>query len=410
MTSGKLIIAGGALAAHEDEVFERFILRSGGVDRRFAILPAATAEPARAIARARAALARRGVASDRVVALELSEVEPGWERGAWAPRNLDALRAADGLWISGGDQNAIMRLLLGPDGAESPLLALIRERLGAGMAIGGTSAGAAVMSDPMIGGGTSFGALSLPKADGPGASEIDRALWTCPGLGFYPFAMVDQHFDARARLGRLVRAVLDEPRGRRLGVGVSEDSAIDADASGGDFQVLGSAGAFVVDVAEALEEAPSAVGGEAASGDGEPSAASARAAIRGVRLHYLLPGDRWDAAARRPRFEGKRALAELRPAFALPDPVASGPLSPYGDLARFVGRLLFDNDEAALRRDGAGRPYVRGYLIEELDGRPLAWELRFAKAPGGQGAWLAPDERVAFADAIVDFVPVSINL
>lgn len=396
-----LIIAGGALAAHEDEVFARFILRSGGADKRFAILPAATAEPERAVARARAALARLGVEPGRVAALEVSEAKPGWERGAWAPRNLDALGSADGLWISGGDQNAIMRLLFGPDGAASPLLSLIRERLALGMAIGGTSAGAAVMSDPMIGGGTSFGALSLPKADGPGATEIERALWTCPGLGFYPYAVVDQHFDARARLGRLVRAVLDDPRGRKLGVGVAEDSALDADALTGGFEVIGAAGAYVVDASEATET-PTPSGREA------PGAG--RAAIRGVRLHYLLPGDRWDAATRRPRFGGKQALAELRPAFALPDPIASGPLSPYGDLARFVGRLLFDNDEAALKRDEAGRPYIRGYLIEELDGRPLAWELRFAKAPGGQGAWLAQDERVAFADAIVDFIPVGINL
>lgn len=401
MQTGSLIIAGGALAAHEDEVFARFILRSGGADKRFAILPAATAEPERAVARARAALSRLGVAPERVAALEVSEAIPGWKRGAWSPHNLDALGAANGLWISGGDQNAIMRLLFGPDGAESPLLTQMRERLALGMPIGGTSAGAAVMSDPMIGGGTSFGALSLPKAEGPGETEIDRALWTCPGLGFYPYAVVDQHFDARARLGRLVRAVLDDPRGRKLGVGVAEDSALDADASNGGFEVIGAAGAYVVDASEA-SETPTPGGREAP--------AAGRAAIRGVRLHYLLPGDRWDVATRRPRFEGKEALAELRPAFALPDPIASGPLSPYGDLARFVGRLLFDNDEAALRRDEAGRPYVRGYLIEELDGRPLAWELRFAKALGGQGAWLAQDERVAFADAIVDFMPVGINL
>lgn len=403
MPAGFLIIAGGALAAHEDEVFARFILRSGGAAKRFAILPAATAEPERAVARARAALARLGVETERVAALEVSEAKPGWERGAWAPHTLEALRSADGLWISGGDQNAVMRLLLGPDGSESPLLSLMRERLALGTAIGGTSAGAAVMSDPMIGGGTSFGALSLPKAEGPGATEIDRALWTCPGLGFYPFAIVDQHFDARARLGRLIRAVLDDPRGRRLGVGVAEDSALDADAADGGFEVIGAAGAYVVDAAEAYEETR-------ADARGEPPAAAGRAAIRGVRLHYLLPGDRWDAATRRPRFEGKKALAGLRPAFALPDPIASGPLSPYGDLARFVGRLLFDNDEAALRRDEAGRPYVKGYLIEELDGRPLAWELRFAKAHGGQGAWLAEDERVAFADAIVDLLPIHINL
>ncbi|HAE20735.1 MAG TPA: cyanophycinase [Spirochaetaceae bacterium] len=396
MHTGSLVIAGGALEAHESAIFSRFVSAAGGPLKRFAILPAATAEPLRSIARARKQLLLAGVQEGAIQVLELSETEPSWKNGAYEPSVIEKALAADGVWIPGGDQNAITRLLLRPEGGDSPLLSALRTRLNAGAAIGGTSAGAAVMSDPMIGGGTSFGALSLPRADGPGHSEIDRALWTATGLGFYAQGIIDQHFDARARLGRLIRAVLDDPYGRKLGFGVSEDSAMLCDAATGSFEVLGAAGVYVVDSQAALE--------------GPAPNAAQRAPIRELALHYLLPGDRWDAVARKPLFLDKSPLSELPPAYALPAPCASGPLSPYGELAAFCGRLLFDNDEALLKRDARGRPYVQGYLIEELDGQAQGWELRFARQEGLSSAWLAADGRVAFQHARIDLIPLSIKI
>ncbi len=411
MHTGSLVIAGGALEAHESAIFSRFVSAAGGPDKRFAILPAATAEPERSIARARKQLVLAGAREDAIRTLEVSEAKPGWKNGAYNREVIDTAMAADGIWMPGGDQNAITRLLLRPDGGDSPLLTALRSRLGLGAALGGTSAGAAVMSDPMIGGGTSFGALSLPRANEPGYSEIDRALWTAKGLGFYAQGIIDQHFDARARLGRLIRAVLDDPQGRKLGFGVSEDSAMLCDAATGSFEVLGSGGVYIVDSQEATEAAEAKPAANAATGSTSPATDRAmRAPIRGLALHCLLPGDRWDASARQPVFIGKSPLSELPPAFALPAPCASGPLSPYGDLASFCGRLLFDNDETLLKRDARGRPYVQGYLIEELDGQSQGWELRFAKQAGLSSAWLAADGRVAFQRAYIDLIPLAIKI
>jgi cyanophycinase len=406
MHTGSLVIAGGALEAHESAIIARFVGAAGGPGGRFAILPAATAEPERGIARVRRQLLLAGAREDAIEALAVSEAKPGWENGAYEREVLEAARAADGIWMTGGDQNAITRLLLRPDGGDSPLLAALRARLEAGAAIGGTSAGAAVMSDPMIGGGTSFGALTLPRADGPGDSEIDRALWTAKGLGFYRQGIIDQHFDARARLGRLIRAVLDDPQGRKLGFGVSEDSAMLCDEATGSFEVLGAGGVYVVDCREAAEGAPP----DTPPGSAPRSEKGIVGPIRGVALHYLLPGDRWDAPARRPVFMDKSPLADMAPAYALPSPCASGPLSPYGELASFCGRLLFDNDESLLKRDAEGRPYVQGYLIEELEGQSRGWELRFAKQAGLSSAWLAGDGRVAFEHARIDILPLTIKI
>jgi hypothetical protein len=179
------------------------------------------------------------------------------------------------------------------------------------------------------------------------------------------------------------------------------------DAATGSFEALGAGGVYVVDCRDAAEGAP----------PDTPPGSAPRAEngivgnpIRGVAFHYLLPGDRWDASARRPVFMDKSPLAELTPAYALPAPCASGPLSPYGDLASFCGRLLFDNDEALLKRDAEGRPYAQGYLIEELDGLCRGWELRFAKQAGLSAAWLAADGRVAFQHARIDLIPILVKI
>jgi cyanophycinase len=60
------------------------------------------------------------------------------------------------------------------------------------MAIGGTSAGAAIMPDVMIAHGDSE---INPRVD---AVEMG------PGMGFLKGMLVDQHFAQRGRLGRLI--------------------------------------------------------------------------------------------------------------------------------------------------------------------------------------------------------------
>ena len=73
-----------------------------------------------------------------------------------------------------------------------------------GGVIGGTSAGAAVMSDVMIEGGN-------PKAD------VGR------GFGFVTNAVVDQHFLRRSRVNRLLGVLADRPH--LIGLGIDEGTA-----------------------------------------------------------------------------------------------------------------------------------------------------------------------------------------
>jgi len=145
----------------------------------------------------------------------------------------------DGLFFNGGDQMLTKAAWF--DGAQPiPELALLKARVSAGtLAIGGTSAGTAVMGTaPMITNGESVTALKRgAKAQAP--PPLDCAeLGTCPpglreddltydpsgGLGLFPLGILDTHFDARDRQGRLAKLLLDS--GTRYGFGVDETTAL----------------------------------------------------------------------------------------------------------------------------------------------------------------------------------------
>jgi cyanophycinase len=96
--------------------------------------------------------------------------------------------------------------------------------------VGGTSAGAAIMSDPMIAGGSTTTAIA--RGVRRSAIETDEdddgaagGVSITPGIGFLASAIIDQHFLARGRIGRLVAAVLDLDE-FDIGFGVDEDTGL----------------------------------------------------------------------------------------------------------------------------------------------------------------------------------------
>ena len=91
----------------------------------------------------------------------------------------------------------------------------IHARYEAGAVVGGTSAGAAIMSDSMITGDqTPPGDTTGYYGDEYPAIERHR-IEVVPGLGFLPGAIVDQHFIRRERHNRLLSAVLERPAADR---------------------------------------------------------------------------------------------------------------------------------------------------------------------------------------------------
>jgi cyanophycinase len=196
---GVLIAIGGAEDKFEGKfILNRFFELSGGSKARIAILPTASQDE-------RTGPAYHGIFSDfeaeSVDILPLFQPEDADDKEA-----VQILNNATGIFLTGGDQNKILSVL-----QDSPALEAIRNAHLRGAVIGGTSAGAAALSDPMIGGG-SRGSLARS-----GMAKIS------PGLGLAKSLIVDQHFHQRERLGRLLYAVMLNPH--LVGVGVDEDTA-----------------------------------------------------------------------------------------------------------------------------------------------------------------------------------------
>jgi cyanophycinase len=404
------------LTDHTAEVFSAFVQAAGGPGKDFAVLPSASSVPEESFAAVRGHLTGLGVPADAVHLLRASCRMPGWEGGAEDPELVALLEGCDGIWMLGGDQNQIMRCLVRSDGSDSLLLAALRRRLAAGAVIGGTSAGAAVMCNPMIGGGTSFGALCLPRASRAGHTEISDALLVSPGLGFFPGGVVDQHFDARSRLGRLIEAAMVEDGARRPSFGVAEDSAMLWQAASSTVTAIGAGGVYIADVRKARRQL-----------------VHGQSRILGVALHYLADGDSWNLESGEFCFADKQLLLPDDAYYAVPQPEASGVLSGYGQLRDFIACFLLDNrpdclfhvagqatapeagQEASLDSSigtsgNSGRTggYVRSYLIGMKDGKRLAWEIRFHRDPWRTQAWIG--KGTSFRDVLMDILPVRLHI
>lgn len=144
--------------------------------------------------------------------------------GSDDPFVLAALRAADGIFIAGGDQARYIRFWKG-----SGVNRLLEQHVAAGKPLGGTSAGLAILGQSSYGAldGGSIGsreALADPLGD---AVTIDTDFLHLPHL---QRVITDSHFSERGRLGRLIaflaRAAHEQQRADLVGIGIDEDAAL----------------------------------------------------------------------------------------------------------------------------------------------------------------------------------------
>ena len=149
------------------------------------------------------------------------------------------------IWMPGGDQNRFMKAIAGTGLDEE-----IRNAYKKGAVVGGTSAGAAVLSAQMITGEADLQSLTSGK------TVLDK------GLGLWSDAIVDQHFLRRQRNNRLLSAVLDHPG--TIGVGIDEATAVILRANR--LEVVGKSAVVIFDARQAkvVKAAP----GEVVAGTG----------------------------------------------------------------------------------------------------------------------------------------------
>ena len=257
---GYIVPVGGAEDKDSDPVIlRRFVEVSGDQDARIAVIPTASRLDDTG-SRYERIFRELGVAD--ALALDYKRRED-----ADNPEWLAYLHEATGVFLTGGNQLRISTILGGTDVARA-----IRSANANGVSVGGTSAGAAILSEHMIAFGKS------------GATPRAGMVSLAPGFGLTNRIVIDQHFRQRDRIGRLLAALAYNPFA--VGIGLDEDTAafIDGDDC---LEVFGSGAITVVDASQ-LEHSSM---GAAAHGDS--------ICMTGIRLHILNAGGRFDLHSRK---------------------------------------------------------------------------------------------------------------
>ena len=266
--AGHLIIVGGGPLP--DAIERRFVELAGGAGKaRIVAFPMASKDPdaGREIVKD---FEKLGARAERIVLDRAGATEE-------AARRLDGVT---GVWFGGGDQALLTAALSG-----TPVERAIHERYLAGAVVGGTSAGAAVMSTPMITGDEKHPGGSRPPKDSSDSASAFMTIArdnivTADGFDLLPGAIVDQHFVRRRRLNRLISVVLEHPE--RVGVGIDESTALEVGPDGS-WKVLGESVAVVFDARQARITPP----GQAPLG------------AAGVAMQVLPAGSLYDPASGR---------------------------------------------------------------------------------------------------------------
>lgn len=232
---GHLVIVGGGLEDENRAVYSRFVSLCG--DGPIGIIPTASGDGLDA---GSANVERFAKYADGRALIVVPLTKDDADR-ANDPEIARLIESCGGLWFTGGDQSRVTAVFA-PEGRESASLRAAWRVLERGGVIGGSSAGAAIMSDPMITGGR---ARRGDTGRDPENAESERGVRLGRGLGFLPEGITDQHFLERGRLPRLVEAL--DATGQRFGYGVSENCALIVDLSAATGEVIGDAGVLVIE-------------------------------------------------------------------------------------------------------------------------------------------------------------------
>ena len=193
------MIGGAEDKVRDRVILSRFLSLAGGHDACIVVISTASSLGEIAAERYRAVFGGLGVRNVRAIhAVTRAQANDDSIAGL--------LRDASGIFLTGGNQLRLSSTIGGTRLADG-----ILDGFHHGLVVAGTSAGASAMSSHMI----AFGR--------PGATPKHRMAQIAAGLGLLPGVIVDQHFQERNRLGRLLSLIAQNPS--LLGLGIDEDTA-----------------------------------------------------------------------------------------------------------------------------------------------------------------------------------------
>lgn len=256
-----MVIGGAEDKVNGCGILTAFFKSAGGKMATIGIIPCASQEPS--VVGDRYYQIFKEMGAPQVQILDIRQPKECDEE-----RWLNILGTCTGIFVTGGDQLRLRDLIGG-----SKFIAAIKQRIGIGnLVMAGTSAGAAIVGEKMISGGSS--------GESPNQSLVDLT----DGLGIFPELLVDQHFHNRNRMARLMSAIAAHPD--KLGIGIDEDTCA-AFENDGTFEVLGKGTITIIDP------------GKLTHTNYPAAAESSPLSLHNLTVHVLSHGDRYNYQHRR---------------------------------------------------------------------------------------------------------------
>ena len=242
-TTGSLVVVGGGNMG--PEIFARFVALAGGPTAPIVVIPTA-GEDSTYPANWGGLNGLKAAGATRLTVLHTKD-----RRIAESDSFVAAIRTARGVWFPGGRQWRLVDSYLGTR-TERELRAVLTR----GGVIGGTSAGASILSSYLVRGARAGNTLMMAK----GYEQ---------GFGYLRDVAIDQHIVARNRQADLQQVITAHPA--LLGIGLDEGTALVVRGDRG--EIIGRGKAFVHNGRDPHDP--------------------------GLPYQTLLPGDEYDLAARR---------------------------------------------------------------------------------------------------------------
>ena len=254
-TKGKLVIIGGVQTS---EIVKKYVELAGGENARIIAIPNAGSDPVYWSKEQVKELTDLGAQADYLLfTRETADNESNLKKMDWA----------NAVFFLGGDQSVLTRDMLG-----TKLLEKVFDIYNNGGVVGGSSAGAAVMSEVMITGNE----LVNPDSNDAFITIEKNNIETKKGFGFIKNAIIDQHFLKRKRHNRTISAVIEHPN--LLGIAIDESTSIIVYPND-TFEVLGKNQVLVYDATSATNIREDFKG---------------NLGISNMKLHVLISGDKFD--------------------------------------------------------------------------------------------------------------------
>ncbi|MFO7865172.1 MAG: cyanophycinase [Salinivirgaceae bacterium] len=249
---GSLFIIGGG---KRPASLVKNMIRLSGVDKQgyIVVLPMSSSEPDTSAWYAKRQFIQQEIHNVTAFNFEKNETP----KQEW----LDSLRNAAMIYISGGDQNKFMSVVL-----NSPIYEAMHTAYLNGAMIAGTSAGAAVMSKKMITGNEH----KHPEYTGDFRTIEAENIEIAEGMGFTDKIIVDQHFIWRMRMNRLISVAIEQPEA--LAIGIDESTAIYMKNE--KIKIYGESQVIVIDNQAKSQQIQNGLLG-----------------AKNMKLHVLLPGE-----------------------------------------------------------------------------------------------------------------------